>query len=98
MRSYGRLLLLVMFVCGCQKQPERGAMPAFVDEYFDALFEWNPSTATSIGFHQYDSNLEDLSQPAIQRRIDRLKQLQARLDDARKTRRASDVQIDAEIL
>src|SRR5262245_29581588 len=61
--------LLVLLLNGCQKQPEQTAMPAFVDAYFDALFEWNPSTATSLGFHQYDSKIEDLSQPAIAGRI-----------------------------
>ena len=36
-------------------------MPSFVDDYFNALFEWSPSTATATGFHQHDSKLEDLS-------------------------------------
>ncbi len=73
-------------------------MPSFIDEYFDALFEWSPSTATSIGFHQYDSKIEDLSQPAINRRIERLKQLQAGLMRARAGQLAMDEEIDAEII
>src|SRR5260370_8575098 len=32
-----------------------------VDTYFDDYFKVNPSQATSVGFHQYDHQLEDLS-------------------------------------
>ena len=73
-------------------------MASFVDEYFDALFEWSPSTATSIGFHQYDSRIEDLSASAINRRIERLKQLQSGLMRARSGRLATTEDIDAQIL
>ena len=73
-------------------------MSSFVDEYFDALFEWSPSTATSIGFHQYDSKFEDFSQDAISRRIDRLKQLESELMRARSATLAVDEEIDAEII
>ena len=92
------LLLLVIVTCGCQRQPEGSPMASFVDEYFDALFEWSPSTATSIGFHQYDSRIEDLSASAINRRIERLKQLQSGLMRARSGRLATTEQIDAQIL
>src|SRR5262249_42944174 len=56
------ILLLLLAACSCgRRQVEGSAMSSFVDEYFDALFEWLPSTATAIGFHQYDSKIEDLS-------------------------------------
>ena len=32
-----------------------------VDAYFDDYFQANPSQATSVGFHQYDGQLEDFS-------------------------------------
>ena len=35
---------------------------AFVDKYFDQLFEWSPSYGTSVGLHRYDSQIEDYSQ------------------------------------
>jgi uncharacterized protein (DUF885 family) len=93
-----------MVLSGCQpqsepqKQPEGSAMPSFVDEYFNALFEWSPSTATATGFHQYDSRLEDFSAAAVGRRIDRLKQLQSNLVRVRSGNLSADEQIDAEIL
>ena len=38
-----------------------------VDAYFDDYFKANPSQATSVGFHQYDRQLEDFSIAAHQR-------------------------------
>ncbi len=73
-------------------------MPSFVEDYFNALFEWSPSLATSIGFHEYDSKLEDFSSAAIGRRVEKLKQLQADLAHARAGKLAAGEDIDAEIL
>jgi len=36
-----------------------------VDQYFNEHFEFAPSEATSDGFHQYDSKLEDYSERSI---------------------------------
>src|SRR5262245_12836385 len=90
-------LVLVLNV-GCQQQREGSSMSSFVDEYFDAFFEWSPSTGTAMGFHQYDSRFEDFSQSAIGRRIDKLKQLQSGLTRARTQQLSADEAIDAEIL
>lgn len=38
-----------------------------VDSYFEDYFKTNPSQATSVGFHQYDGQLEDFSLAAHQR-------------------------------
>ena len=43
-----------------------------VDAYFDDYFKANPSQATSVGFHQYDRQLEDFSLAAHQRNRRRL--------------------------
>ncbi len=34
---------------------------SLTDQYFDQLFHFNPSNATGVGFHQYDTQLEDYS-------------------------------------
>jgi uncharacterized protein (DUF885 family) len=90
------LLLSSMMVLACRS--DGNAMSSFVDNYFKALFEWTPTTATSIGFHEYDSKLEDFSAGAIQRRIEKLKELQTGLTSARSGRLTGDELIDAEIL
>ncbi|HEY2379542.1 MAG TPA: DUF885 domain-containing protein [Terriglobia bacterium] len=73
-------------------------MSSFVDDYFNALFEWSPATATATGFHEYDSKIEDLSGSATNLRIGKLKELKARLADVRAGKLAADDEIDAEIL
>ncbi len=72
-------------------------MTNFVDDYFTAYFEWNPSAATGIGFHQYDNRLEDYSAAAFAKRIAKLKQLQTQLAALPSTR-TPDEAIDIEIL
>ncbi|HSU87416.1 MAG TPA: DUF885 family protein, partial [Terriglobia bacterium] len=101
MRSLVRLaaLLAVVSFGGCRqsREPQGGPMSQFVDEYFDAYLEWNPSSATSFGFHQYDDRLEDYSAAAFEKRIGKLKQLQSRIASLPATR-TPDEAIDAEIL
>ena len=46
--------------------------PEIVDAYFDDYFKANPSAATTVGFHQYDSQLEDFSAAAHERTRQRL--------------------------
>src|SRR5215831_13596580 len=94
----GLYILMFLLVVSCQSKQEGNAMSSFVDEYIDALFEWSPSTATAIGFHQYDSKIEDFSQAAISRRIDRLKQLESGLMRARNGQLTLDEEIDADII
>ena len=43
-----------------------------VDAYFDDYFKANPSAATTVGFHQYDNQLEDFSAAAHERTRQRL--------------------------
>jgi hypothetical protein len=57
---------------------------SFVDDYFNAFFEWAPSFATAAGFHEYDSRIEDYSAAAHSNRIETLKALQTRLLELRR--------------
>jgi uncharacterized protein (DUF885 family) len=51
------------------------------DDYFDQVyFRYGPSGATSAGFHQYDSQLEDFSRPAIEAEIAALKSFESRIE------------------
>jgi uncharacterized protein (DUF885 family) len=74
------------------------SMSSFVDAYFSALFEWSPSFATSSGFHEYDSKIEDLSAAATNARIAKLKDLKADLEHVRSGELTADEKIDADIL
>jgi hypothetical protein len=73
MNSLARLrpvlaLMSVSAVCiAClpvQQPPAGRAMAEFVDDYFDALFTWSPTSATAWGNHDHDASIEDLSAAA----------------------------------
>ncbi|MEO8125961.1 MAG: DUF885 domain-containing protein [Bryobacteraceae bacterium] len=74
------------------------AFRTFVDDYFKALFEFSPTTATANGFHEYDARLEDYSAGAFQSRVATLRSLGTRLDGLRREKLTADEVIDASIL
>jgi hypothetical protein len=52
-----------------------------VDEFFDnAYFNFRPTEATSVGFHQYDSQLEDYSKAGIDKNIAALRTYRAKIE------------------
>jgi uncharacterized protein (DUF885 family) len=51
-----------------------------VDRYFDDFFHYNPTQGTSVGFHQYDSQLEDYSLATIATRIRSLQRFLAEFE------------------
>ena len=67
------LLLASPFAATAQRLPADGAPQTFnflSDQYFnDVYFKFSPTTATSTGLHQYDSQLEDYSAAEVQRNI-----------------------------
>jgi len=52
------------------------------DRYFsDAVFHFGPTGATALGFHQYDTKLEDYSRAGVDAEIAALKEYEWRFDD-----------------
>src|SRR5690348_531920 len=88
-------LCLLWLISSCQSKP---TMSSFVDTYFNALFEWSPSFATSTGFHEYDSKIEDLSASATNARIAKLHDLKSELKRVRGGTLTEDEKIDADII
>jgi uncharacterized protein (DUF885 family) len=69
MRRFLNTFLLAFFVCVFLSAPIEAkprSFPALIDAYFEDYFKANPSQATSVGFHQYDRQLEDFSLAAHQ--------------------------------
>src|SRR5437773_10392929 len=101
MRRFFRIARLVVFLFFCSysnpKKSRGSAMTQPVDTYFNTYLEWNPSAATSVGFHQYDGNIEDYSAAAVAKRIETLKLLQGQISGL-PSRRTPDEEIDIEIL
>ncbi len=64
---------LLLFCAVVPLFAQTSALGQLADRFFDEyLFRFNPTQATAVGFHQYDSKLEDYSKAAIQSRIQTL--------------------------
>jgi hypothetical protein len=97
-RSTAVALLLCLSVSAFATPKGKAEFDLFADELFNRYLADNPTTATRLGVHLYDSRLEDQSQKGIQRQAkwchDELKQLAA-FDRAKLT---PEQQTDAELI
>ncbi|MCE9567696.1 MAG: DUF885 domain-containing protein [Planctomycetes bacterium] len=80
------------------EQPKAGAFDKFVDDYYAALFEWDPNQATYAGIHDYDGKLADMTAYKFNKRMHALNLLALDLLDLRAGKLTPDEAIDAEIL
>ncbi len=96
-----RLILVASMALAWAAAVSAGAPSAFsrfVDDYFAARFQAHPSEGTAAGLHHYDPDLDDLSKPAVDRRIAELKEQLARLGAIDRATLAADDAIDARML
>jgi hypothetical protein len=97
-------LALILISCGKRgpsPDSEAGAnaaLSAFVDSYFTSYFNFNPSEATSVGLHDYDSRLEERNAARIQARIAELQSQANEIESLRKKPLGFDEAIDATLL
>lgn len=69
------------------------------DEYFsEVTFKYGPTTGTLMGFHQYDSQLEDFSREGIDREIAALKEFEAKFDAVDESKLDLSTQGDLELV
>src|SRR5882762_4885597 len=61
------LVIMVSLIMATSNSAKPRTLQALVDAYFDDYFKANPSQATSVGFHQYDHQLEDFALAAHRR-------------------------------
>ena len=76
-------ILLSLPLMAQTENPSNGASGKWnkmVDEYFDQYFKFNPTQGTSVGFHQYDSQLEDYSRKGGEQQITFAKSFLAKLE------------------
>ena len=71
---------------------------SFVDDYYAALFAWDPIQATYAGIHDFDDKLADLSAPAFASRTASLKKMQERLTALRAGKLSESDAVDAQVL
>src|SRR5688572_28977657 len=75
-----------------------GGFARLVDDYFEAKFAFEPSSATASGLHHRDAQLEDRSAARIAARIAELKQFVRQIEALDRQKLAFDDAIDAEVL
>ena len=74
MKIAAALLLLMPLTASAQN------WDSVVDSFFDtAYFPFAPSAATSAGFHQYDTKLEDFSHASIERQRNAMHQFETEI-------------------
>jgi len=72
---------------------------ALADRYFsDVMFRFGPSNATEVGFHQYDSKLENYSRSEVEAEIAALKDYEKKFDAVPESSLDPSTQGDLEIL
>ncbi len=91
MKKLVLLFLIVPFiVSGCHgKQKKMNEKQVLADssfsqlarEYLTGYLDWRPEYAVSLGLHQYDGRLSDLSKPSIDKELERLKKFRQRLNE-----------------
>jgi uncharacterized protein (DUF885 family) len=69
-----------------------------VDAYFEASFAFSPSSATAVGLHAHDRELEDLSRARVLARIAEVRDFVARLDALPASALTADEAIDRAFL
>src|ERR1041385_516885 len=81
------LFLIAVMLAGCSRRVTRSSSPNSADamfekvaaEYIEGYLEWRPQTGTSLGFHQYDGKVTDLSRPSLDKELARLTSFERRL-------------------
>jgi uncharacterized protein (DUF885 family) len=92
------LLLIAFLFPFVAAQPKPIPFSTFVDDYYAALFSWDPNQASYAGIHNYDDQLADLSEPTIQRRIHSLNAMKTQLERLRGGLHSEADVIDASVL
>lgn len=83
---------------GTSANPEDARLERLFDRYLDFLFRTSPTTATSLGFHELDAELDDLSREALERRATELAGFVSRLGtDLDRSRLSADGRADHDI-
>jgi len=96
------LFTALVYVQSQAQSQSAGADSQFVklaDRYFDEYyFAFNPSTGTSVGFHQYDNRLEDYSRASIERQVTMLKSFEQQMEQIDPAKLSPDQGIDRQLV
>lgn len=98
MKTFRCVLCVLLLSAPFAPAAEPSAFDKFVDEYYAALFAWEPNQATYAGIHDHDDKLADLSADAISKRVLTLKAQEIVLTKFRNGKLTPAETIDAQVL
>jgi uncharacterized protein (DUF885 family) len=82
-----RWVVLGLLLAGCASGPREKQSDAdrefakFSDTFIKSYLQWRPAMGTSLGLHEYDGRLSDLSEASIDAEVTRLKTFDLRLQE-----------------
>ncbi len=89
---------LLAMISGCSQKTEDQRFMAIADEYFDGYYKANPISATWIGVHDYDGQLDDVGSLAMNKERVRLDRIRSKLLELDTTSLSMPVWVDYRIL
>ena len=96
------VIVFVLFNTGLllsQQNEEDGKFQKLIEEFLDAIWKFQPTAGTMVGFHKYDNKLEDFSERNLERRMEELDKFnQDLVTKVDRTKMSSEFQIDHEII
>ena len=63
------ILLFLLITMTTAVAQTKNDYPSLLDQYINGMLRFNPTTGTYLGFHQYDSQLEDYSQKSVDEQV-----------------------------
>src|ERR1041384_6647234 len=83
-KSCWHLVLTLAFVsllqsCARPRVSPDAAFQKLVDEYLSGYLAWRPATGTSLGLHEYDGGITDMSRASLDAELRRLKEFDQKL-------------------
>jgi len=96
------IIVFVLFNTGLllsQQNEEDGKFQKLMEEFLDAIWKFQPTAGTMVGFHKYDNKLEDFSEKNLEKRMTELDKFnQDIVTKVDRTKMSPEFQIDHEIL
>jgi hypothetical protein len=105
MRKFITSVLIIVFVLFntglllSQQNEEDGKFQKIIEEFLDAIWKFQPTAGTMVGFHKYDNKLEDFSEKNLEKRMEELDKFnQDLVTKVDRTKMSPEFQIDHEML
>lgn len=75
--------LLIFTFIGCQNKSNLGdtTFDKLSEQYLKGYLDWRPQSAVSLGFHEYDGQINDYSKAALDSEVNRLKEFDKKFSE-----------------